>query len=424
MAPFQLSDLNVTTFATCDAETKKTFEKFVRGLTLTLDNEPGDDPEKGTWVWVQEEDATMSANLPYATFIFRGKDSGDILATASFVHDDRGQAEKLGLAGSEEFLGIWGFFLVQRDIRGRGLGKIISKYVDEHVQRYVDSIGKPKVVYLFSANEYAVRIYESLGFARAEGSVNLPEFGFEEPLYAKRYEPRPAAVEAPRLDLISAQDLPAAIATGKPPLVLVVSASWCPACRMLAPVMEKLAFEFGGKLQFRKLDADENRDFLRKHGIKTIPHVMCYNDGHLVCETGDAEDYLQQREWIETFALEHASTSTAETSPAEQTFANAVQAAGGVYETALVPAEAAYERGAGPIEEQLEQLSEALQDQVASGEISRDDAKAKMQAKREELMPLLQPHRDAYKAIARPAEEQYIASVRAATSAWIAANQA
>ena len=186
----QLSDFSITKFHGCDATTRSAFETFVRGLTLALDNEPGDDPDKGTWVWVKEQDATMADGKPFATFIFRDKDSGAIQATASFVADDRGVANKLGLDKSDDFLGIWGFFLVQRDIRRQGIGAIISKYVDDHVQQYVDECGSAKTVYLFTANEHAMRIYERLGFESQDETVNLPEFDFDEHLFAKRYEPR------------------------------------------------------------------------------------------------------------------------------------------------------------------------------------------------------------------------------------------
>jgi thioredoxin 1 len=311
MESFQLSDLNVTTFNKANATTKIAFERFVRGLTIELDNEPGDEPEKGTWVWMKEQDAVMSAYKPFATFILTDKNSGAVQATASFVQDDRGVAKEKGFDQNEEFLGIWGGFVVQRDIRQHGLGTVISKYVDDHVQAYVDSIGKPKLVYLFTANEHAMKIYERLGFKRTDESVDLPEFGFEEVLFVKRYEPRKAGIAVRAIEFIDADQLPKAIARGKQPLVLVVGRHGCPGCDMLAPVMQNLAAEFGDKLQFRKMDSRQNQKFVRAHGFNSVPHLMFFNEEQLVCETGDFADEAEVRDWVETFAFEHAGVTPA-----------------------------------------------------------------------------------------------------------------
>jgi GNAT superfamily N-acetyltransferase len=186
---YTLSDLKVTTFRACDSVTRAAYETFVRGLTLELDNEPGDDPEKGTWVWVQENNATMKDGDPFDTFIFIERRTGEIVATASFVRDDRGVATRLGLDKSPEYLGIWGFFLTRRDLRRHGLGTIISAYVDRHVQKFTNKGGKPRLVYLFTMVPHAMKVYERLGFVRQNEVVSLEEFGFDEYLYKKEYLP-------------------------------------------------------------------------------------------------------------------------------------------------------------------------------------------------------------------------------------------
>lgn len=63
---FEFSDLVATAFNACDAETRTDFEIWVRSLTVELDNEPGDDPEKGTWVFVLVNNSQLRAGQPYA----------------------------------------------------------------------------------------------------------------------------------------------------------------------------------------------------------------------------------------------------------------------------------------------------------------------------------------------------------------------
>jgi GNAT superfamily N-acetyltransferase len=183
----------ITTFNSCDKAVRKRFETFVRALTVTQDNEPGDDPQTGTWCWVLENNPTFLPGEPHNTFIFTD-DHDQIIATATLTHDDRGTACDHGLSDSPEYLGIFGFFQVRRELRGQGIGTFISAYMNDHVQQFVDSIGQPKSVYLFTNNPVAMRIYSRIGFtAEDDCAVNIPELGGEdEQLMCKRYQPSTA----------------------------------------------------------------------------------------------------------------------------------------------------------------------------------------------------------------------------------------
>lgn len=185
---YTFDDLTVSTFNSCDLYEEMEFEAWVRGLTLELDNEPGD-AENGTYDWVLENNSAACGGRPYATFIFRERSTNQIVASASFVADDRGVAKQLGL-DTPEYLGIWGFFQVRRELRNRRLGTVISQYVDDYVQAYVNGGTDCRTVYLFTSVPQAMRIYERLGFERQDASVNVPGFGFEETLFKKTYTPK------------------------------------------------------------------------------------------------------------------------------------------------------------------------------------------------------------------------------------------
>jgi thioredoxin 1 len=63
-------------------------------------------------------------------------------------------------------------------------------------------------------------------------------------------------------------------------LVLVdFTATWCGPCRMLAPVVEKLADEFEGKVKVGKLDIDESPKVTAKYGIRSVPTVLVFQGG-------------------------------------------------------------------------------------------------------------------------------------------------
>ena len=63
------------------------------------------------------------------------------------------------------------------------------------------------------------------------------------------------------------------------PFLLDFSAVWCGPCKVLAPVVEKLAGEFVGKVKVGKLDIDESPGVASKFGIRGVPTVVVFKGG-------------------------------------------------------------------------------------------------------------------------------------------------
>ena len=51
-------------------------------------------------------------------------------------------------------------------------------------------------------------------------------------------------------------------------------ASWCPPCKVLAPVLEELAVELAGRATVAKVDIDVNGDVMHRFGIRSIPTLI------------------------------------------------------------------------------------------------------------------------------------------------------
>ena len=63
------------------------------------------------------------------------------------------------------------------------------------------------------------------------------------------------------------------------PVIVDFWAPWCGPCRMVAPILEKLAKEYAGKLLVAKVNTDENPEWAMKFGVQGIPTMLFVSGG-------------------------------------------------------------------------------------------------------------------------------------------------
>jgi len=65
----------------------------------------------------------------------------------------------------------------------------------------------------------------------------------------------------------------------KQPVLVDFWAQWCGPCHQIAPYIEQLAKEYGGKVKVAKLDVDANQVIARRYGIQSIPTMIIFEGG-------------------------------------------------------------------------------------------------------------------------------------------------
>ncbi len=66
------------------------------------------------------------------------------------------------------------------------------------------------------------------------------------------------------------------------PVVVDFSADWCGPCRVLVPVLERLANRYADTVRFRKADVDDDPELAEHYGVTTVPTLLLFQHGQLL----------------------------------------------------------------------------------------------------------------------------------------------
>jgi thioredoxin 1 len=99
---------------------------------------------------------------------------------------------------------------------------------------------------------------------------------------------------------VDAKQFDEVVSTSTVPVVVDFWAPWCGPCRMVGPVLEKLASDHPDKVTVLKVNVDVNQELAARYGIMSIPTVIMFDAGQLKTQLIGARN---QKDYEKEFGL-------------------------------------------------------------------------------------------------------------------------
>jgi len=103
------------------------------------------------------------------------------------------------------------------------------------------------------------------------------------------------------IETVSDETFQARVLRARGPVLVDFTATWCPPCRMLEPVLAELATELVGRLEIVALDVDGSPRTAAAAGVRGMPTLNLYVDGRVVTQIVGARPKAAVRAAVEPF---------------------------------------------------------------------------------------------------------------------------
>lgn len=85
------------------------------------------------------------------------------------------------------------------------------------------------------------------------------------------------------------------------PVIVDFWAPWCGPCKMVAPILEKIANDYSEKLIVTKVNTDENQQWAGQYGVQGIPTMLFISEGKIIHRQVGALPEPMLRELVDQF---------------------------------------------------------------------------------------------------------------------------
>jgi thioredoxin 1 len=100
-------------------------------------------------------------------------------------------------------------------------------------------------------------------------------------------------------EIISTQQFEQEVLNSTNPVFVDFWAEWCGPCRAVSPAVEELSGEFKDKVNFVKVNVDENNDLAQKYSVFSIPTLAIFENGKVIAQSAGAASKDSIRSYID-----------------------------------------------------------------------------------------------------------------------------
>ena len=88
-------------------------------------------------------------------------------------------------------------------------------------------------------------------------------------------------MSSPNIQHITDDSFEPEVLKSEVPVLVDYWAEWCGPCKSIAPILDEVAREYGGRLKVTKINVDENQQVPARFGIRGIPTLMLFKNGNV-----------------------------------------------------------------------------------------------------------------------------------------------
>ena len=101
-------------------------------------------------------------------------------------------------------------------------------------------------------------------------------------------------------DVKSMQEFEQEVLNSHNPVFVDFWAEWCGPCRAVSPAVEELSVEYEGKVNFVKVNVDDNNELAQKYGVFSIPTLAIFSEGQVKAQSTGAASKDKIKSYIDS----------------------------------------------------------------------------------------------------------------------------
>ena len=103
-----------------------------------------------------------------------------------------------------------------------------------------------------------------------------------------------------KISHVSESDFESEVLSSDVPVLVDYWAEWCGPCKMIAPILDQIADDYGDRIKIVKMDVDANQQTPMKFGVRGIPTLMIFKGGNVEATKVGAVSKSQLSEFIDS----------------------------------------------------------------------------------------------------------------------------